>query len=115
MWLASCLTIATNNIFEACQLVGPYRAASMHATGSNANLGPHSKLSSISKLRRGINHYDGAVHFADESLCRRTVFGDDAVGMVGTISGNMVNSGLNPVDNTYRNDAVQIFSRPVIR
>ena len=85
----------------------------MHAAGGNADFCAHAEFTAIGKLGRGIDHDDGAVDLAKEALGAVRVLGDDAVGMIRSIGRDMRRRLVEPVDDTDRNDAVQIFGAPV--
>jgi hypothetical protein len=50
------LSVAADDVFVTRQLFRANRAASMYATGCNANLGAHAEFATICELRRRAHH-----------------------------------------------------------
>ena len=54
----------------------------MHFAGSDSDLCPHSELSAIRELGRGVVHQDRAIQPVEESLHRHRIFADDSIRVV---------------------------------
>ena len=66
----------------------------MELARRDADLGAHAELAAIGKLRGGVMQHDGAVHFAQEALGGRRVLGDDRVGVLRAVAGDMGDRGV---------------------
>ena len=87
----------------------------MQATGGNPDFGAETELPAIGKLARGIVHHDRAVGAQDEPFRYICIFGDDHVGMVRAMLGNMRQRLVDTIDHADRKDGGQIFGIPVGR
>src|SRR5205085_5693350 len=80
---------AADAIFEARQLLGANRSASMEFAGGNPDLGAEAELAAIGELRRCIVQHDRRIDLVEEFLCSPGVFGHDRVGVVRAVMVNM--------------------------
>ena len=79
----------------------------MHLARGNADLRAHSELAAIRKLRRRIAHQNRTIDPREKALRRRVIFGDDALGVAGTVAANMVNRTVNAVNGFGCDDRVE--------
>src|SRR5689334_3596954 len=76
------LTIASDHIFECRELLDTDGAAGVQFAGADADFSAHAELRAVGELRRGIPQHDGRVEAREKALRRRSVLGDDALGVV---------------------------------
>src|ERR1700722_13530982 len=79
------------------QLLQPDRAAGMNSAGGDANLGAEAEFPTVAELRGRVPQRDRAVHAAEECARRRLVLGNDGVGVVTAVVGDMVQRALDPI------------------
>ena len=104
---------AADAILERGELLDADRPARMHAAGRDADLGAEAELAAVGELRRGVVQHDRGVDLAQEFLGGLLVRGDDRVGVVRAVALDMRDRGVDAVDDLRRDDAVEIFGRPV--
>src|SRR5580704_13971119 len=112
--LRPCLAVAVNAIFERAELFDPDGPACVHAAGGDADFGAETEFAAVGELGRGVVQDDGRVDFSEEGPGRRLVLGDDAIGMMRAKSLDMIDRGLEAVDDPDGDDGVEIFCPPVL-
>ena len=80
----------------------------MQLVGTDADLGPQSKLEPVRKPRRGVHVDGGAVHLVKEALSRVIPFRNNLIGMVRPIPVDMVNRRIKRFYDFDRQNLVQI-------
>ena len=102
-----------HTVLETGQLFQSDRPARMHAARRDADFRAHAELSTIGKLGRGIVHNDGAVHFLEELVGRALILGDDALGVVRAVVGDVIDGTVDTIHQSGGDDRIEIFGRPV--
>ena len=85
----------------------------MHFAGRDADFSAHAELAAVGKLGRGVPHHDGAVDLVQKVGRRLFVVGDDGVGVVRAVLGDMLHRVVDPGDHFHGHDGVEIFGVPV--
>ncbi len=85
----------------------------MEPPGRNADLRAQPEFAAIGELCGGVPHHDRAVDGIEESLRRRCVIGDDRIGMVAGMGGDMGDRIVHAIDQPDRHDRVEIFGVPI--
>src|SRR5580704_2813172 len=89
--LAADLATSANHVFIAGQLLDPDRSASVKFVRADAYFRPHAEFAAIGELRRCIVQDDCAIDSRQKPLRGSAVVGNDAIGMLRTVSRNMRN------------------------
>jgi hypothetical protein len=65
------------------------RSARVQLVGGDADLGAEAVLVAVGEARRGVPHHRGRVDLAQEALGARAVAGDDRVGVLRAVLGDV--------------------------
>jgi hypothetical protein len=108
------LAVAAYDVLVTGQLVGTDRPACMNSSGRDANLGAHTELPTVGELGRGVVQHNSAVDVAQESLRCAIVISNDALSVPVSVCRNMLDCGVEPVNNMDGYDRIEVFGRPVL-
>ena len=100
-------------ILVATEFFEGHGSAGVELVGADADFCSKTELSTIGEAGGGVPEYTGGVDFELEFLCGFFVFGDDAVGVVGAVVVDVLNGGVEIIDDLYREDVIEILSAPV--
>src|ERR1700716_1597624 len=81
----TCLSGAVNAVFEACQLLGADRSASMKFSGSNADFSAETELAAVGELGRSVVQHDRRIDLVEKLLRGAGVFGHNRIGVMRTV------------------------------
>src|SRR5690554_1915926 len=90
------------------------RATGVDLVSGDADLGPQTILKAIGKAGRGVDHHRTGVHLGQEPAGTGVVLGNDAVGMLGTVTIDVLDGTIKPVYHTYRQNRSQVLLMPVL-
>src|SRR5712671_1720765 len=96
------LAAAANDIFENRELLDANRPARMELAGADADLGAHAELPAIGELRRSIVHHNRRIERGEESLSCARILGDDGIGVLRAIGGDVANRFLHAAYGAHR-------------
>ena len=80
----------------------------------DADLRAHAELAAVGELGGRVDHDDGAVDPVEEGFGRLRVLGDDGLGVLGAMAGDVGDGRVDAVDHGHRDDGVQVFGFPVL-
>ena len=86
----------------------------MQAPGGDADLAAETEFAAIGELSRGVVQHNRAIDLAQEFLRRRSILGDDAIGMLRAVFADMGDRFIEPADNPNRKHRRQIFRAPIL-
>ena len=86
----------------------------MQPASGNADLRAKPEFTPIGELARGVDHDDRAIDFAQETFGYALVGGDDGIGVMRGMPGDMFERGIEIIDHCYRQDRFEIFGVPVL-
>src|SRR3989337_2168302 len=88
------VTVADHDEFLGSQSFQAYRSPRMEFVGADPHLGAESILETVGKTGRGIHHHGTGIHLGEEAPRPAEILGDDGIGMLRSIPGDMIHGGL---------------------
>ena len=85
----------------------------MQLVGGNADLRPQAELETIGEARGRIHDHRAGIHFAQEAPRPGDVFGDDGVGVLRTVDGDVLDRLVEVIHHAHGEDGGEIFGVPV--
>ena len=89
------------------------RSAGVGFTGTDTNLRTKSVTEAVGKPGRGILENTGRINFVHEPFGSLMRFGDNGIGMIGTVTVDVLNRFFQSCNRFYRKDHFQVFGFPV--
>ena len=86
----------------------------MQLARRDADFAAESELAAIGELGRGVDQHDRGVDAFEEALGRRFAFGNDRLGMLRAVAGDMLDGAVNAVDGFDGDDGIEIFLTAVV-
>src|SRR6478735_12073969 len=107
------LTRTADNVLVGRQLLEAHGAAGVELVGADADLGAEAELVAVVEARRGVPEHDGAVDAVEEFLRDGGVLRHDRVRVVRAMGLDVLDGGIDPVDDPHREDEVEEFGAVV--
>ena len=85
----------------------------MGFTGTDAYLRTKSVTEAVGKPGRGVPENTGRINFVHEPFGSFMGFGDNGIGMIGTVTVDVLNRFFQSCNRFYRKDHFQVFGFPV--
>ena len=105
--------VAQHNEFLAGQSFQSHRAARVDLVGGDADFRAEAILEPIGEAGGCIDHHRTGIHLAQETAGAAIILGNDRIGMLRTIGGDVLDGLIEPVHHPHAQDRRQILGVPV--
>ena len=79
----------------------------MQAPGGDADLGAEAELAAVGELGRGVVHDDRRIDLFQKAFGGGLVLGHDAVGVMRAVRFDVIDGGVEAIDDAHRDDGVE--------
>src|SRR5690554_5288480 len=108
------VAVAEYHIFLGSQAFQANRATGVDLVGGNADFSPQAIFETVRKAGGGVDHHRTGIHLGQEPAGPGVVLGDDAVGMLGAVTVDVLDCAIQAVDHTHRKNRRQVLFVPVV-
>src|SRR6185436_73805 len=115
MWTASGpdLPVAEHHVLERGEAFQSHGTARVQLVGGDADLRAEAVLVAVGEAGRRVDDHRARVDLAQEALRALRVLGDDRVGVLRAVGGDVLYRLLEPVHDPHGEDRVEILGVPV--
>src|SRR4051794_34573559 len=108
------VTVAGDDPLVGGQVVGAHRPAGVEFVGADADLGAQAVLAAVGEAGAGVDDDRGAVDAGGEALDGAGVGAEDRVGVMRTVVVDVVDGGVDRVDDFDADDVGEVLLVPVL-